>query len=145
MKIAAFLLVLGCLAVNGLAHAQTSGIAHLPVGLAYEFSFTAPQSAATRACLHEVSVAGNPAVATFVDKNGDGEITDADAFSCTSDFVKDGVTVNKLTHTFSPPVASQTPVALRAYDGSGPLDPRPSVPSDWHVLVTVLPPFVLLD
>lgn len=121
------------------AYAQESGVSHPPSGVSYEFRYTISDARTTSVCLHEVDSTGallNPV------GGATSPIDAADAIVCTTTFVADGTTVNRITHQFTPPLTAQKRVALRGYDGPSVL---PSQPSNWHVLVLQLTAPVLLD
>ncbi len=128
-------------AVALMAYAQSSGTVHAPVGVRYELRFTA-KPGTTAVCIHEVTA--GPSV-EFVDRDHDGAITQADAFGCSSSVVADDATPNAITLEMEPPLVRSVTVSARAYDGTGPTDPGPSGPSNWHVLAAVLGAPTLLD
>lgn len=140
--------IIAILLVSSLAHAQgTSGDDLFPTGSVFEIRVVIPDAKTTSICAHEVKVTGTgtAAVVTAVDKNADGAITAADAFVCkTSGLVTDGVGVNTMTYTASPPLTAPLQFAVRSYDGTGANDPAPSALSNWKRLRSMLlAPWVL--
>ncbi|HUT76414.1 MAG TPA: hypothetical protein VM285_01945 [Polyangia bacterium] len=119
------------------AYGQTSGTVHTPSGVSYEFRYTVSDPRTEQVCLHEVDASG-----ALVNVRGNAAVEVDDAITCTTTFIKDGTTVNQITHEFSPPLMASMMVALRAYDGA---ENPASLPSNWHLLVSPLRAPVLLD
>lgn len=122
--------------------AQTSGSVHYPSGLDYDVKFLT-QAGTVDFCVHEVTV--NNGATTGIDRNSDGNITQADALACTKALVADNTTANSIIVTIDPRLASNVLIAGRSYSSGEAGSAGPSEFSNWHILAATIGKPTLLD